>query len=43
MNKIILVTVAVIIVLILLRRRRRGCQRCLGRRQCALCSCTNMN
>lgn len=43
MNKLIPVAILVILVLILMRRRRRDCLRCLGRRPCALCTCTNMN
>ena len=43
MNKLILVALLVILVLVLMRRQRRGCRRCLGRRPCALCTCTNRN
>lgn len=32
-----------LLVLLFMMRRRRGCNRCLGRKPCALCTCTNWN
>jgi len=41
--KLLIALVLLVLLMLLFRRQRRGCQRCLGRRPCALCTCTNMN
>ena len=41
--KPVLIALLLLVLMVILSRRRRGCYRCLGRRPCALCACTNMN
>ena len=41
--KLVLLALVLLVIMLLLSRRRKGCRRCLGRRPCALCTCTNMN
>jgi hypothetical protein len=43
MNKVFIAAIILAILFVLLRRRQKGCRRCLGRKPCALCTCTNMN
>lgn len=43
MNKVLIAAIILALLFVLLRRRQKRCRRCLGRKPCALCTCTSGN